>query len=226
VPISQPTRVKLRGVSTYGESKIPIIQPTCGSRYQIRRCGRATFLRRGMERARGWHVMSSSHRKLQVKHKVAFREAKECAFAKRRMPTHRNLTLNHARPWTSGAGAFPLGVRFEQKLLWTRVGTEPNQIRCQCASNALTRGIVKSGPALTSDFFRQRLGSSRPLEPPPRWEFAATVGAVAGRQRAFRRSRRSASANRTRQKACRFLSGRAYPREPAVSCPDCSNSRR
>jgi hypothetical protein len=35
----------------------PIIRPTCGSRYQIRRCGRATFLRREVECARGSHAI-------------------------------------------------------------------------------------------------------------------------------------------------------------------------
>jgi hypothetical protein len=53
-----PTRVKLRATSPYGESTVPIIRPTRGSRYQIRRCGRATFLRRGVERARGSHAMA------------------------------------------------------------------------------------------------------------------------------------------------------------------------
>jgi hypothetical protein len=52
MPVILPTRVKRRGALTYGKSKVPIIRPTRGSRYQIRRCGRATFLRRGVESAR------------------------------------------------------------------------------------------------------------------------------------------------------------------------------
>ena len=52
--------------------------------------------------AAGWGARAartrclSSSRRLQVKHKVAFRSMRGCAFGKRRMTTHRNLILNHA----------------------------------------------------------------------------------------------------------------------------------
>jgi hypothetical protein len=62
------TRVKLRGYSTYGKSKLAIIRPTSRSRYQIRRCGRATFF---SPRDGACARCLSSYRKLQVKHQVA-----------------------------------------------------------------------------------------------------------------------------------------------------------
>src|ERR1700722_16397527 len=37
---------------TYGKSKFPIVGPTRGSRYRIRRCGRADFSKSGLELAR------------------------------------------------------------------------------------------------------------------------------------------------------------------------------
>jgi hypothetical protein len=74
------------------------------------RCGQATFLRRGIERARGSHVMSSSRRKLQVKRKVAICFAKECTFVKRRMATHRNLILNHANSAQCPGPVWPMNI--------------------------------------------------------------------------------------------------------------------
>ena len=39
-------------VLTYGKFEVPIVGPTCGSRYRIRRCGRADFSNRELELAR------------------------------------------------------------------------------------------------------------------------------------------------------------------------------